>query len=342
MTDINNAGNSEPVKNTVDNITPSDFVDRRLNTGDNVAETNQAEAPKSTIEETKPAESNDVLSQMDLDNMSEDQLKEISQKLGTKAVARFGELTARRKQAEERLEKLEKELLNVKQQKQKQPVPEVKDNPLKDITDAKELKKQNDSAREVIEWAENLLDDHEDARSNDVIATINGKQYTKIDVKKNLRQSRDVVNKFVPAQAAALQKKVKYANDTRAFQRKALSEFSWMKDKDSNTAKRYNAMINDKRLENLMETNPELSAQMPYILAHAANSMYGRKLVSTNAVNKAPSITPPKTTSSNTATPERKPSSVSANQKEIAQKFAKSGKTNDYIALRTLQLSQRK
>ena len=142
--------------------------------------------------------------------------------------------------------------------------------------------------------------------------------------------------------SAELQKKVKYENDTRAFQRKALTEFAWMKDKNSSTTKRYNAMINDKRLASLSETNPELSAQMPYILAHAANSMYGRKLVSTNASNKAPSITPPKTTPSNTATPERKPSSVSANQKEIAQQFAKSGNTNDYIALRTLQLSQRK
>lgn len=340
MTDINNAGNSEPEENTVDNITPSDFIDRRLNTGDNVEETNQAEAPKSTPEETQATESNDVLSQMDLDNMSEDQLKEISQKLGTKAVARFGELTARRKQAEERLQRLERELANVKQQRQE--VPEVKDNPLKNVSDPKELRQHNDSAREIIEWAENLLDDHEDARANDVIATIDGKQYTKVDVKKNLRQSRDVVNKFVPAQAAELQKRVKYENDTRAFQRKALTEFAWMKDKNSSTTKRYNAMINDKRLAKLSETNPELSAQMPYILAHAANSMYGRKLVSNNASNKAPSITPPKTTPSNTATPERKPSSVSANQKEIAQQFAKSGKTNDYIALRTLQLSQRK
>jgi hypothetical protein len=340
MTDINNAGNSEPVENTVDNITPSDFIDRRLNAGDNVEETNQAEAPKSTPEETQATESNDVLSQMDLDNMSEDQLKEISQKLGTKAVARFGELTARRKQAEERLQRLERELADVKQQRQE--VPEVKDNPLKNVSDPKELRQHNDSAREIIEWAENLLDDHEDARANDVIADIDGKKYTKVDVKKNLRQSREVVNKFVPAQAAELQKKVKYENDTRAFQRKALTEFAWMKDKNSSTTKRYNAMINDKRLAKLSETNPELSAQMPYLLAHAANSMYGRKLVSTNASNKAPSITPPKTTPSNTATPERKPSSVSANQKEIAQQFAKSGNTNDYIALRTLQLSQRK
>jgi hypothetical protein len=338
MTDVNQTGNSEPETNTVDNITPSDFIDRRLKSVEETSEAAEVET-QSTTEEASTEESKDVLSQMDLDNMSEEQLQEVSKKLGTKAVARFGELTARRKQAEERMAKLEQELASIKNDRENQ-VPEVKDNPLKKVSDAKVLKEHNDSAREVIEWAEALLDDHEDAKSNDVIAEVDGKQYTKVEIKKNLRQSRDMVNKFVPARAAELQKQMRVKQDTHAFQRKAITEFPWMKDKNNATTKRYHAMVNDKRLANLAETNPELSAQMPYLLAHAANSMFQRRPVSTDA-SKKPSITPPKSTPGTTATPERKDSSVSASQKEMAQRFNKTGSTNDYIALRTLQLKNR-
>ena len=38
-----------------------------------------------------------VLSQLDFDNLSEQELRELSEKLGSRAVARFGEMTAKRK-----------------------------------------------------------------------------------------------------------------------------------------------------------------------------------------------------------------------------------------------------
>ena len=42
--------------------------------------------------------------------MSEEDLRELADKLGSRAVARFGELTAKRKAAEERLASLEAKL----------------------------------------------------------------------------------------------------------------------------------------------------------------------------------------------------------------------------------------
>jgi hypothetical protein len=42
--------------------------------------------------------------------MSEDDLRELADKLGSRAVARFGELTARRKAAEEKLAQMEASL----------------------------------------------------------------------------------------------------------------------------------------------------------------------------------------------------------------------------------------
>jgi hypothetical protein len=76
---------------------------------------------------------------------------------------------------------------------------------------------------------------------------------------------------------------------------------------------------------------------MPYILAHAANSMFSRKPLATSKNTK---ITPPKSASNTAATPERKNSKLTSSQKEVKQRFSKSGNINDFIALRTLQNSQ--
>lgn len=338
MNNENITGNSEPEQNSVENISPSDFINRRSQEVEQPTEEVQGVA-ESSNEETSESNSTDVLSNVDLDNMSESELKDIGQKLGTKAVARFGELTARRKQAEERMQRMEQELQSLKKEKEKVPV--VKDNPLKDITDPVKLQQHHESAREVIEWAEALLDDHEDYKAHDVIADLDGKEYTKSEIKKTLRQSRDVVNKFVPAQAQELQKGVAVQNNTKAFQRKAVQEFDWMKDKNNPTAKRYQAMISDKRVAELSKTNPELSSQMPYLLAHAANSMYGRRTITdTNPIVAKTGIKPPPARTGSAARPERKVSNKSVAQKEVSERFKSSGSINDFVALRTLQKSQ--
>jgi hypothetical protein len=343
-----NTGNSEPEKNSVDNITASDFIMRRSQPA---KEAEASQSVEETADETEvlgepesesldqidtEEKSADVLSHMDLDSMSQDELKEISQKLGTKAVARFGELTARRKMAEERMVKMEQELANIKKDNTKQ-APVVKNNPLANVTNVQELKKQNDSASEVIEWAEDLLDQHDDFKSTEVITEVEGKEMTKADVKKTLKQSRDIKEKFVPAQYANLQNNANIVRAQRAFQRKVLDEFTWAKDAKSKTTQQYKAMLGDKRLATLKQTNPELSAQMPYILAHAANSMFSRKPLATSKNTK---ITPPKSASNTAATPERKNSKLTSSQKEVKQRFSKSGNINDFIALRTLQNSQ--
>tara|TARA_R100001163_G_scaffold65799_1_gene64992 strand:- start:3526 stop:4548 length:1023 start_codon:yes stop_codon:yes gene_type:complete len=335
-----NPGNSEPEQNSVDNMTPSDFINGRYqqNADENVVG-QEAEAHSET-ESTQSAEVDsqptDVLSNMDLDSMSETELKEISQKLGTKAVARYGELTARRKQAEEKMQRMEQELAQLKKAKQ-EAIPEVKNNPLADITDPKKLIEQRDSAMQVVEWAEDLLDESEDYRSDDVITQVEGKEYTKAEVKKTLKKSRDMLNKFIPAQTADIQRRGAVQQQTQLYQRKALSEFNWMKDAKNKATQQYKAMLGDKRLANLKETNPELSAQMPYILAHAANSMHNRTPIGTQTKK---GITPPRTVSSNAARPERKSSTQSVKHQEVGQRYKQSGKADDFIALRTIQLSQ--
>ena len=88
--------------NESSNISQEDFVEKRLG-GESKAEGNSVAKPKKETKEVKQTKKPDVLSQVtDLDNLSDSDLKDLSEKLGSRAVARFGELTAKRKAAEEK------------------------------------------------------------------------------------------------------------------------------------------------------------------------------------------------------------------------------------------------
>ena len=124
MTDEIETGDAEPVENTAENtnISVTDFAMRRLGEMKPEAEERQEESqgdeaePGTEVEETdevtetEETESEDVLSQLDLDEMSEEDLRELSDKLGSRAVARFGELTAKRKAAKAQIKQLEAKL----------------------------------------------------------------------------------------------------------------------------------------------------------------------------------------------------------------------------------------
>tara|TARA_Y100000004_G_scaffold194682_1_gene259846 strand:+ start:160 stop:1230 length:1071 start_codon:yes stop_codon:yes gene_type:complete len=348
---VEEAGETNPTEQS--NISASDFVNRRLGNQEEVAQ----EAPSSeetpvveeasenveanveqsnTEESTQEPVSEDALSQFNLEEMSDEELREISEKLGSRAVARFGELTARRKQAEERMQAMEAQMRQM-QEKQAKEVPVVKNNPLAKVNDPKQLQAKAKSAREVIDWAEDLLFEKGDYGVDDVIAEVKGKELTKADVRKSLKHSKDMLNKFIPAQMH----KIKKVNESKVVRKqlidKARKELPWVGDKESELHKKYVAMYNDPRLKPLLK-NADLSAQMPYILAHATQSIYGRKPIVEGS--KSPTLTPPK--GGPTASRSEKTETVSAKAlKNLDQRYKSNGNISDFIALRTKQLNNR-
>jgi hypothetical protein len=113
-----------------------------------------------------------------------------------------------------------------------------------------------------------------------------------------------------------------------------------MQGEDNDTRKRYEAMISDPRFVKLEESiDPEVGAQLNYLIAHAANSMYGRKLVKETAVS--PKLNPPTTGTPSASKSEKTVSKSSKAVKELSQRFKSSGNKSDFISLRTLQLSNR-
>ena len=136
-----------------------------------------------------------VLSQLDFDNLSEEELREISEKLGSRAVARYGELTAKRKAAEEQVARLQAQLQE-KQDPLNQPK-EIKDNPFSDLDTIEKLQEKAEEVNSAVEWAEDLLFESDAYAADDIITEVDGKDLTKAEVRKALLNARKAQKQYL-------------------------------------------------------------------------------------------------------------------------------------------------
>ena len=309
---------------------------------------NESEETEEAVEESEESSeteaesevtSEDVLSQIDLDEMSEEDLSELGKKLGSKAVERFGKLTAQRKAAEEELQKLrasmEAESSNPLKGNQ-----QIKNNPYGNIDTIEGIKDKADEINGIIEWAEDVLFNADGYGPDDVVTEVEGKELTKADIRKSLLNARKSRDKFLPAQLNVLQAKEQGKQLKGAFEQRAQEELSWLQGEDNDTRKQYEAMINDPRFAELEgAVAPEISAQLSYIMAHAANSLYGRKPVTES--KQSARLNPPQQPTGAGAQSERKVDSRVKKVNEYKNRFSKTGTKSDFVTLRTLQLQNR-
>lgn len=357
-------GVAEPSTETTapqSNMSAADFVNRRLGqlneatqeetpiveATDEVTEEAEVESTEAEINEEVVAErteeteelseeSTDVLSQLDLDEMSEDDLRELSEKLGSRAVARFGELTAKRKAAEAKLKEMEAQLQN----KNPLETQEVANNPYASVDSIEGLQEKAKEVTDVIEWAEETLFNADGYGPEDVVIEVEGKELTKSDVRKSLLNARKARDKFLPAQLKSVQRVAQSKQLKEAFDSQASTELNWLQGEDNDVRKSYEAMVGDPRFNSLREkADPEVAAQLNYLMAHAANSIYGRKLV--KEAPKSATLTPPKTAGTAASQSEKTVGKSVKALKNLNQQFRQSGNKSDFITLRTLQLQKR-
>ena len=318
---------------------PNESEETEVNTesSEEISEESSEESPEQEVETEESSE--DVLSQIDLDEMSEEDLRELGKKLGSKAVERFGKLTAQRKAAEEELQKLRASM----QAESNDPLKgsqEVKNNPYGNIDTIEGIQSKADEVNGIIEWAEDVLFNADGYGPDDVVTEVEGKDLTKADVRKSLLNARKSRDKFLPAQLKSLQTREQAKQLKGAFIEKAKEELSWLQGEDNDTRKQYEAMVGDPRFEELENAlSPDISAQLPYIIAHAANSIYGRKPIPDN--KQSARLNPPKQPTGAGAQAERKADPRAKKVKEYKSRFNQTGNKSDFITLRTLQLQNR-
>ena len=355
-------GIAEPEDTTAEktNITAEDFAIQRLGqptpqpeeqeapeveeeVTDEIAEEEAEEveeAVEDTEDETSEAESDEqVLSQIDLDDMSEVELRELADKLGSRAVARFGELTAKRKAAEEKLQQIEARL-SAEQNNPLKPKKEVTNNPFANVETLEELQSKATDASNVIEWAEDIMFNADGYEADDVVTEVEGKEMTKADVRNALLQARKARDKFLPDRLEKIQAVEQSKQMQEHLTAQAEAELPWMKGEDNDTRREYEAIMSDPRVDTLMDNlPPDVKAQMPYLLAHAANSIYGRKAVKSTKSNVR--LNPSSNSTPSAAGSEKPASRTSKSIKNLSNQFKQSGDKGDFITLRTLQLQNR-
>ena len=337
--EINTAvAEAEPESVDNQNISASDYVQRRSEAllGQQSEKEPQESAEEASEEEVpEQATEDNVLSQFDLDSLSDEEKDALRQQLIPGAQSRISELTARRKAAEEELQTMQ---LRIKE-------PEVKDNPLSDLSTLEELQKKSDEVSDVISWAEDLLFESDEYSADDEITTVEGRPMTKAEVRKALQSARKSRDAYIPDQLQKLQSLEDAKTMRQQLGSKAVEELEWLRDENENDLKnQFIAIMSDPRLQDLEKSAPDLYSQIPYFMSHAVNSIYGRKPVKGNSKpisKKSLKLTPSSGSTPASAMSEKAERPSGKALKEHRNRFKSSGRKDDFITLRTLQLQSK-
>ena len=296
-----------------------------------------------SVAETEPEAEDNVLSQLNLDELSEEQLSELREKLIPGAESRIGELTKKRKTAEEELIRVREQQKELKIEK-----PKVSDNPFKDLSTIEDLQSKADEVTRIIDWAEDLLFESDYTSATDEITQLEGQPMTKADVRnalKNAKKARDI---YIPDQLDSLKFAQNAESVKLAMGNKAIEELGWLQDQSENEKKSaFIEFMSDPGLKKLNEVDPRLSSMLPYFIAHATNSIYGRKEIPNSPTNTQTkpkaniALEPSSNSVPSSATSEKTEKRSTKAIKESNSRFKQSGQKSDFITLRTLQLKNR-
>ena len=336
--------NAEAVSESAENQSTSDFVRRRSKKlketppkASKESAEDSTEATEARAEVVEEMSEDNVLSQFNLDEMSEEEISVLREKLIPGAESRIGELTAKRKAAEEQLASVQHEQsqLKIKQ-------PEVKNNPFSEIATIEDLQKKADEVVEVISWAEDLLFESDSYHADDEVTQVEGKSMTKKEVRKALLNARKSRDSYIPDQLKNLQFNQNALMMRQQLGNKAIEELNWLQDEKENELKtQFLNLMSDPRLKSLEQSAPDLYSQIPYFMSHAVNSIYGRKLISSGKTGTGNiKLDPSSTATPSSAASEKTERPRSKAIREHQNRFKESGRKDDFITLRTLQITR--
>ena len=141
-------------------------------------------------------------------------------------MARDGELTARRKTAEEKLAKLDASL---QQQNPLESKKKIENNPFGDLESIESLQSKAEEVDQIVNWAEDLLFEGADYEADDVITENEGKDMTKAEVRKFLLQARKAQKSFLLDKLSKIPAKEEAAKREIAIKQTAKEAESWIK-----------------------------------------------------------------------------------------------------------------
>ena len=244
----------ETEKKADGNVSMAEFAEQLLqrkqaNDSEPEVPTEEAEAPaeetaevaevteEPTAEETdetenvpSPQSSENVLSQygIDLDNLSEEESRELAKALHVSAVKRFGRLTYQKKALLAENEALQAKAEQAQSQQTSDTPEFLKDNALYNVSDEQALAKEVENLNTLIEWAEDGLDNEVqyDDNGNEFILKDGDKTYTKSDLRRIRSNAKKIIRKDAPARK-------QWIEERNNSDQQALETFDFLGDPES-------------------------------------------------------------------------------------------------------------
>jgi len=293
---------------------------------------------ESLEEESDKAEDNSVLSQLGIetDGLSPEQIAQIKDALDKdKMVKRFGKLTAQKKEAQEKLEALQKE-----SEPREEVVTSDLDSPVADILDPDELDKQSSQIDQLLDWAvEGLYGEIQyDDDGNEYLAEKDGKKYSR-DQLKTIRDNA----KAALGKDGFIAKQKKFINQRNQSDALAIQTFDFFQEDKSDTEefKMWQALSNDPHMGKVFKQLPNANYLIGMIIegdrAMKARANATEKPVAKKAAPKKAPVAP--VPASGAAEPKSNNTNA-ALKKQIeaaTKRYSESGNINDRQMLSELR-----
>ena len=272
------------------------------------------ETEEETEEEEKEGE-------IDLLSLTTEQIQSLAKKGKSRLLQRIGELTAQKKALEEKIQS----------QPQIKEVPQEQ-NPFREIQSFDDLKAKYKELEKTLDSTDELLEEYEDYRSEDIIL-VGDREFTKQQIRKANRNAREALTKYIPAQQAHLQQIAQMEQLKGQYIAAAEEEVPDIKDESTTVGKQFKDLVSDPLIEKLRKQVPEIGYQIEYILAHAANSIHGGTRIKkqpavANKLKISPSSSPFGAGAAKSSVPPK------AKATDAYTRFEKSGSPEEWIAAR--------
>jgi hypothetical protein len=300
---------------------------------DETAEVEELEAEPGESEEEPDAEeeADDAESEIDLLSLTPEQIQELAKKGKSRLLHRIGELTAQKRALEAKLQETQ----------ETNPVPQVPEaeNPFRALKSVDEIQAKWTELEGTVEVTDRLLEDHEDYGPDDIIE-VDGKEFTKRQIRQANRNARQALIKYLPAQAQTLKQRERLTVMEQEYEKAIPLEIPEVQDEEGEVSKVFKSLKEDPLIARLRKEIPELAPQINYILAHASNSIIASKkkpklnVKATGFTGKAkvPAVPGGAVAGRSAIAPKKKES-------EAYQRFQQTGSVEDWIAARAAKLS---
>jgi len=215
-------------------------------------------AEEITAEETddnmpSPQSSENVLSKygIDLDNLSEEESRELAKSLNASAVKRFGRLTAQKKALLAENAELQAQAEQAQQTQETDTPVFLKDNALHNVVDEQALMKEVENLNTLIEWAEDGMENEAqyDDDGNEYVLKDGDKTYTKSELRRIRSNAKKIIRKDAPARQA-------WIKERQASDQQALQTFEFLGDAESDDYKLFMQVKNNKLYKPLVDHLP--------------------------------------------------------------------------------------